>query len=436
MENNLKKVLIITSSFPPEGGGGVRRVLGYARYLSDYGWAPIILTPYKKAPLLPDGVEGRRWRGSGTVYYVPWLDIRGAINTLERFLPELRPGPERTFSSYLSANKTGLYPWLRSWLLVPDEYVTWLRPAAKKAGEVISRFHPKAMVTVGPSHVSHLVGLRVSRCNDLPWIADFKDPWADNPFIGYPSILHRRLNLRLEKKVLGACSMAITVSPSIRSGLERIHPGLRAEVLPNGFDPASFRKTGAGAEKGLPLRIIHAGLLYGSRTPFPFLEALKLLKARGVSPAELQATFLGAASGQTMAAVKREGLEEYVEVQGHVPHEKAVDTILAHDICLLLPGPGKGTITGKVFEYLAAGKPILCIGGRGGDLEGLLWETTGKRPFEINDPEGISLAVTEWIKEKGSKGTITGNVNRKRLQAYDRSVLTGRLAKWLDQLTT
>ncbi len=432
----MKKVLIITSCFPPEGGGGVRRVLGYARYLPEHGWQPVILTPLKKNPLFPDEAEGRRWQRSGWVYYTPWLDIRGAISAVEKFIPDLRPAPKKAFANYLTANKTGIYPWLRQWLLVPDEFITWLRPAVRRAMKIVASLRPEAVISMGPSHVSHMVGHYVAKKHGLAWIADFKDPWASNPFVSYPSSFHKRLNRHLERRVLETCSMAITVSKSICSGLQELAPGLQAEVLPNGYDPASFKGTSTQPEKELPLRIIHAGIFYGARTPFPFLEALKILKTRGVTPDEVKATFLGAATDQTRMAVEKTGLEDYVEVKGHVPHREAVEAIASHDVCLLLPGPGSGTITGKVFEYLAAGKPILCIGGKGGDLDNLLHDVINERPFDINATERAAKRILEWIHQKRAKGQVVAQVDEKRLATFDRSCLTSRLAGWLDQLTS
>ena len=265
---------------------------------------------------------------------------------------------------------------------------------------MIKELNINAVISIGPTHSTHLLAYNFTKKTHIPWIADFKDPWTANCFAKFPSGLHRAINYILEKKVLEKCSMALTVSESIGQDLTKINPRLHMEVLPNGFDPEDFSGLQDSRQRGIPLSVIHAGALYGKRTPHPFLKALCYLRHKGITHQEVKVTFLGAAEQATRKAVESFGLADFVNIQGHVPHNKAIDALNSHDIYLLLSGPGKSTITGKIFEYLAFKRPILCIGGTSGDLENLLLEIGVNHPYNENDTEDIGKKLFSWIQQK------------------------------------
>lgn len=431
MEMGLKKVLIITSSFPPEGGGGVRRVLGFVKHLPACGWRPIILVPDKKQALLRDSQTGVQ---EDDIERVEYFDLRSLINRLEQKLPVAAPDNKGPFSAYLTANKTGVYPWLRKWLLIPDEMICWLRPAKKAADEMVSRYSPDAILSIGPSHVSHLVGLHCHRKYSIPWLADFKDPWTGNPFVQFASPLHKLLNRFWEKRVLKNCQAVMTVSENISLDLQGIEKSKQPMVVPNGYDECDYVDIQCESEMRLPLRIIHAGMLYGARTPHDFFQVVGIMKEQGIGPDQLQITFLGGAEEQTRLMAKAVQVEEYIEVLGHVPHREALEMIGRKDVCLLIPGPGKGTITGKVFEYLALNKPVLSIGGKNGDLEKLLVSISGITPYSNGDHQGIAEHLRSMIEEKKTNGLLSAAIDRELLYEFERGRQTRRVSGLLHQI--
>ena len=431
----MKRVLLITSVFPPEGGGGIRRVSAYAKYLPENGWNPIVLTPLRKHLNFPDYDDEITCGNLCNVERPRWFDLQRLIFRLEENLPiEKFSAPTETTSPFIKPHKTGLYTLARKWILVPDELVSWLPTALKWGREKIRKLDVHAIISIGPSHSTHLLAYQFTKKSHVPWIADFKDPWTNNCFVSFPSSLHRAINCTLEKKVLEKCSMAITVSDAIGRDLMKINPRLRMALLPNGFDPEDFSGLQESRQRGIPLRVIHAGALYGKRNPQSFLKALCYLRERGITPQEIKVTFLGAAEKVTRKSVESLELDNFVTIRGHVPHHKAIDTLNAHDIYLLLPGPGKGTITGKLFEYLAFHRPILCVGGKGGGLESLLIEVGANRPYDENDMEGIGKMLISWIQHKKKGELIEGRVDQSRLSMFDRKVQVGRLAAWLSNL--
>ena len=233
----MNNVLIISPLFPPEGGGSTRRVCAYSKYLPRFGWTPIILTPSRKQFNFPDYTLFSEGDGSTRVIRPPYLDLQGVVRRIERHLPSPASSDPEKMSNYVRPLGTNLYPWLRRWLLMPDELITWIPEALRHGRKILSRLHPRAVISIGPNHSMHLLAHRLNKRVSIPWIADFKDPWTTNPFVDFASTFHRLANRLMEKLVLQSCSIALTVSGSIARDLKRIHPGLSVEVLPNGFDP-------------------------------------------------------------------------------------------------------------------------------------------------------------------------------------------------------
>jgi hypothetical protein len=394
-----------------------------------------VLTPLRQHLNFPDYGYRINSKKLCDVERPRWFDVQSLIFSLEKCLPSEKPSEQTdTFSPFIKSHKTGFYAWLRKWFLIPDELVTWLPTALKWGRKMVKELNINAVVSIGPTHSTHLLAYNLKKKTHIPWIADFKDPWTTNCFVKFPSNLHRMINYILEKKVLDECSMALTVSESIGRDLMKINPMLHMEVLPNGFDPEDFSGLQDIRQRGMPLSVIHAGAIYGKRIPHPFLKALCYLKHRGITHQEVKVTFLGAAEQATRKAVESFGLGDFVIIKGHVSHNKAIDVLNSHDIYLLLSGPGKGTITGKIFEYLPFKRPILCIGGTSGDLEKLLLEIGANHPFNENDTEGIGKKLFSLIQQKKKGELIDCKVDQSRLSAFDRKLQVSRLAEMLDNL--
>ena len=161
---------------------------------------------------------------------------------------------------------------------------------------------------------------------------------------------------------------------------------------------------------------------------------MQRLSNEGITSRELKVTLLGAGEKATEPMVEAFGVADLVEISGHMPHGAALEAISRHDICLLLPGPGRGTFTGKVFEYLAIKRPILCVGGRGGDLEKILCEVGGSPPFHETDTEGIGAQLLHWIAMKREGLRIEAGIQDEKLAMFNRKEQVRTLAGMLDRL--
>ncbi|WP_245837457.1 glycosyltransferase [Rubricoccus marinus] len=306
--------------------------------------------------------------------------------------------------------KLGL--WARANVFLPDARVGWVPFAVRAARERLARGDVGAMLTSGPPHSAHLVGLRLRRQRQalgIQWIADFRDPWTGITFYDELPMtpLARRLDHALERRVLREADRVITVSPTWGRDLEE-QGGLGSdsvEIIQNGFDPADF------ADVDEPVRtdafeIAHVGSLYGPRNPEGLWRAIADLRARGEVP-KLRVRLVGRVDGVVEASLAAHGLTEIVDRTPVVPHDEAVRAMARAGLLVLSIEPvrkDEGILTGKLYEYLASTRPVLALGPVGADADRLLRETGGGTLVARDDARGAAEVVREHYRawEAGS----------------------------------
>lgn len=375
-----KKVLIVAYYFPPIGGGGVQRALKMAKYLGEFGWQPYVLTvePEYHVSLdptlleqLPEGVVIERVKE-------PSLG-RKALRPAASASQELRSGeassPAQAGGGLLSRWKKRLLPMLKfvkRTMLIPDEQIVWL-PGAAKAGLRMMRQHGiDAVVTTSGPVTNHLVGLVLKRKLGKPWIADFRDPWTQN--MHSSTIAWRQwLEERLERMVHREADCLLTVTGSFADNFRRKFGDVlhRVEVIHNGFDLEDYRDlpTHRDDRESNECVFVYTGIFYRERNPRTLLRALKKLIDEGrVEADKVKLRFAGVFDypgySENIDCVRELQLEGQVEILGHLPHREALTVMKQADVLLLIgdTGPGSGDyIPGKLFEYIAVGRPILAL---------------------------------------------------------------------------
>lgn len=394
----VRRVLVVTYYFPPSGGPGVQRTLKTVRYLREAGFEPVVLTveagayPHLDASLeadVPEGVEVVRTAAPDPFALYARLSGRSRQDAV-------------TVGSVEAAGAAArLALWIRANVFLPDARVGWV-PFARRAArrllrEAARQYAPfAAVVTSGPPHSVHLVGLGLRRTG-VPWVADFRDPWTGiNFYEDLPmSRPARALDRRLERRVLRTADAVTTVSPTWARLLEReagLAPG-SVHVVHNGVDEADL-----AALDGVPVRddafvLAHVGSLYGTRNPTALWAALARLGAEGAVP-RIAVRLVGRVDEAALADARASGVP--VEVAPYVPHEAALREMAEAALLLLTvePFPAEaGMITGKLYEYLASGRPILGVGPAGGDAAALLAETGGGALLARDDVDGLAEAV-------------------------------------------
>jgi glycosyltransferase involved in cell wall biosynthesis len=367
------RVLLITYYFPPQAAVAVHRMIGLVRHLPRLGWEPTVLAPPS----------------------TPWEP------TDETLLARVPPGTEVVSVPFPCG---GVYRLIRR--LAPE--AAWLPRAARAANRVVRRLAPDMILTSGPPHCVHRLGLYLRRRWGLPWVADFRDAWVAG---GRPAreVWRHRLGRRWETATLREASALLANTPAVAAALRSAYGPLADKVMvaPNGFDPEDFPASAAAAAPAEgPRTLLHAGELYGGRDPRPLLDALCALQSAGPGGAPLfRLRLLGRSTGGAFdveAEVQRRGLAGVVEVTGQVVYRQALAEMAHADVLLVVTAPPQDRvgIPAKLYEYFGAGRPVLALAQPEGDVAWAL-RTSGltHRITPADDAAGISQALRELHAE-------------------------------------
>ena len=398
----IRRLLIVAYQFPPSAASGAFRLLGFARHLPKFGWGPVVVAP----PTLPWEPEDAQ------------LADRVPPETIVRRVPYPKGRVPALLSRVVG---TGV----------------WFPGAWAASGRAALEFRPDALLTSGPPHEVHLLGLALARRHRLPWVVDFRDPWVEGGSPGPARSRQARRAARLERAVVRRAGVVVANAPRVGDRLRRTYPASadKIAVVTNGYDPEDFDAPAGPRPSSGPPTIVHAGVLYLGRDPRPFLDALAGLGLEG-APA-VRARFLGQNADPAFDLedeVRRRGLGPAVDVVGQVSYRRVLDELVRADVLLLLDSPGRRDgVPAKVYEYIGAGRPILALAEPDGDLAWVLRESgLPHRIAPISDPAAIRLALLDLIDDPA--GRAAGPPPSRRDGPFTREHLAGRLGALLDRI--
>jgi glycosyltransferase involved in cell wall biosynthesis len=423
----MKKVLIITYYWPPSGGAGVQRWLKFAKFLPEYGWQPVILTVDPEYASYPQRDES----------LLAEVDPGSLVYTTKSFelynLYKLISGKKEVpYGGFANESKEGLLQkvskFLRGNFLLPDPRKGWNKYALKKAAELIRKFNIDTVVTTSPPHSTQLIGLKLKQKFNIRWIADLRDPWTDIYYYNQfkHTALARKIDLNFEREVVENADLLITVSEDVKrlfTEKSKLPIANKTVVIPNGYDEDDFR---IKPQKPNGKKVItYTGTI--SET----YDVSGLLKAIGNLDGKIRQDFLIRFVGKVPPVIVQnfESAGISVELTGYVDHSKSIEYLFLSDLLMMVVPRVKnnrGIITGKFFEYLASGKPVLAIGPVDGDLAGLIAETHCGRIFVYEDAVGIG----EFIQEQMINPKVESNPETSR--PYSRRNLTKKISELLD----
>lgn len=424
------RLLLVTYYFPPSGGAGVQRILKWTKYLRDFGVEPVVLTVEAGAyprldPTLLDDVPA-----GVAVHRTPTLDPFGLY---ARLTGRTRQEAVNETTGHIGEGDSvveRLARWVRGNLFIPDARVGWVPFAVARGRRLAAAGEVDAVLTSGPPHSVHLTGWGLQRLTGCPWIADLRDPWTD---ISYYDELPRAaaavaLDRALERAVLRHADAVVTVSPAwrdlLRAKVARA-PGA-FHVIHNGFDPADFEEGPAPPDRFV---LAHVGSLYGSRSPEALWEALARLHEQGAVP-RLRLRLVGRVGEDVLATLAAYGLEPILEHVPYRPHREAT-LEMQRATLLLLTMEGaqhyQGLITGKLYEYLAAGRSVLALGPPDGDAAALLRETDAGAVLPSDDTAAIVAYLREQY-ERWERGEALDGASAEAAAPYSRRVQAGEVA--------
>jgi glycosyltransferase involved in cell wall biosynthesis len=336
-----RRVLVVTYFFPPLGGGGVQRWLKLARYLPQHSWCPVILTVQESTSTFPQ-------RDASLAADMPaGLAVIRTASPLEKLVGTPR-----------------LPHMLRRCLKIPDPCWSWSVRALCRATRLARRGSVDAVITTSWPNSVHLVGYWLRKWYQIPWIADFRDPWTRNPLYQPPNRLRRRLERYWERRVLAwADHITITTYDVDHHFPQGVHAS-KVSTLLNGYDEADFQGVaGPAANSGLPFRIAYAGDLYDDAVTHHFLQGFEtFLRHHASAKDAIELVLAGAAHFDL-----RGDFTPYTRSLGYVSHAQAIRVMMSSHVLALLTrwGPYNpdydGQIPAKAYEYLRTGRPILHV---------------------------------------------------------------------------
>ena len=428
---HLKKVLIITYYWPPSGGSGVQRWLKFVKYLPAFGWEPHVLTPENPSFAVKDPSLEKDVPPEAEVMRLP---IWEPYNLFFRIAGLFGSKKQATPTAMVSSKNKGFFKtistWMRGNLLIPDPRIFWVRPAVNFLSDYVARNHIQVIVTTGPPHSIHLIGLKLKdKFPHLRWLADFRDPWTEWGMWDSLMVTNtvRRLHKRLESSVLRRADEIITITPFYVRRFEKIS-GRTVRLLTNGFDEDDFM--GMVYTRGDKFVIRHVGIINEKCDPRPFMSALKAeMDINADFSKDVQLEFIGEVHPDFRAFVSRDPVLARVTVfTGNVPHSSLISLYSSSSLLLLvLTGykDAKGFLPGKLFEYFASSIPVLGIGPTDGDAATLLRETGAGTMAASDDPEGIRSALRN--AHSGWQQSPAPQPNTYAVRRFSRKAITAEL---------
>jgi glycosyltransferase involved in cell wall biosynthesis len=439
-----KTVLVIDYFFPPLAGAGVQRTLGFVRYLTQFGWAPIVLTVqggdtnFYDASLvewIPSHVDVHRTASFEPIGLIRRLATKESLNG-DRQITELHLGAG-VFAPILRRLRQ-----LEYWLLFPDRHVGWIPFAIARIPRIRRRCPVDLVFSISTSVTSHVVGYAAKKMLRVPWVAEFQDPWADGSATRlFPSAVHQNLARRLEAMILrNADHVTVTADPLRRSFEQRNGRGLagKVTVIPSGYDPYAFDERLAVPRPRFC--VTHCGSFYAARSPVPFLEALgRCVREHPCLAEDLEVRLLGifdpALRALAVGVIERWGLRNVVRLEGAVSYTAGVRAVMSSDVLLLIADSGqwaRSTVPAKLYEYLAARKPVLAMLPDGPAAE-LLRKTNAGVIVAPGDIQAIKRAIWDLYR-RGKDGRLAAPVQNDLAEQYDWRTLAGRLAGVFDDV--
>lgn len=408
----MKRVLVISYYWPPSGGSGVQRWVKFAKYLPSMGWQPVIYTPENPELIAIDETLVSEIPSEVEVVKRHITEPYGILRGIKSIL--------RPSKATLSAQKGEVNPinsqkktlgqkislFIRGNFFIPDPRCWWIGPSVKFLKKYLADNPVDVIVSTGPPHSMHLIARKLSRETGLPWVADFRDPWTKMFYFKHLSLTGwaERRHEKLEKAVLDDATAVVAVSPLVQDEF-RAMTDTPVELITNGYDEDDFNVT---VERGTFFNVLHTGLFASDGDPEMLWKALSdISEADEEFRSQLRINLCGKTDPEVIASIKSAGLSDNLTDHGYCPHSQAV-AFQKQASLLILPlrkePEYRATLPGKLFEYLASGRPVLGIGQRDGAMARILDDTQVGITYDWNEYDQIrSFIEASWMAHKAGK---------------------------------
>jgi len=427
-----KKVLIITYYWPPSGGAGVQRWLKFVKYLRDFNWEPIVYTP--ENPEFPE-YDNSLQKDIPENISVLRTPVWEPYSAYKKFIGQNKD--KKINAGFLSEDtkpklSENISVWIRGNLFVPDARKFWIKPSKKFLSNYLENNHIDVIVSTGPPHSMHLIAMYLKKKFNIPWLADFRDPWTNIDF--YKDLKLTRFadkyHHKLERSVLQNADKVIVISDGMADDFKKIFDR-DYEIITNGFDPDDLNKD-EELSVDKKFSIAHIGSLVKTRNPIALWEVLKsLIESEPGFKDDLEIKLVGKVDVSVKHSIEQFGLNKFVNKIDYLQHNEVIKVHKQSQVLLLLINNtpnAKMILTGKFFEYLAAKRPIICIGPCDGDAAKILKQTNSGLISGFSDENKLKNNILEYYNLFKNKKLISESTG---IEKFSRKELTGKLAELL-----
>ena len=421
----MKKILIITYYWPPAGGPGVQRWLKFVKYFREFGIEPHVYIPENPDYPLTDKTLVEEISGDPVIVkhkiFEPYAFARLFS---KKHTEKISSGIITEKGQQNLVQKLLLY--VRGNFFIPDARLFWIKPSIKFLSDYLQEKDIDTIITTGPPHSLHLIGMELINKFEIKWYADFRDPWTQ---IGY----HQKLKLnersqrkheKLEKQVLNSATHIITTSFTTKEEFAKI-TSRPISVITNGFDKAHLQ-TG---ERDENFSVVHIGSLLSGRNPSNLWRVFsEIIEENETFKKFFKLKLIGTISEEVVKSITDHGLGQYLEVKGYVEHQEALELQRQAQVLLLIEIDSRdtrGIIPGKLFEYIAARRPVIAVGPEHWDVEKILKETGAGKTFNYSADKNIKNEILTYFQRYLSK-ELEPELND--INKYSRRYLTGKMA--------
>ncbi len=426
----MTKTLIITYYWPPAGGPGVQRWLHFANYFREYGVKPVVFIPENPSYPIIDNELLAKVLDSIEVIKFP-------IKEPYRFAKIFSKSKTKNISKGIIPKKNSsilekLLLYIRGNYFIPDARVAWVKPSITFLSDYISKNNIDVVITTGPPHSLHLIGLNLKEKQNIKWLADFRDPWTT---IHY----HKHLKLsnasakkhkELEKKVLKSADLITVTSPTTKKEFQVI-TDKPIEVVTNGFEKLNISEEKLDSK----FTISHIGSLLSGRNPKNLWETLAFICEENKDfTNDLKIRLIGATSDEVIKEIAKNKLSNNLETINYVSHPEALKIQRNTQILLLIESNTPETraiIPGKLFEYLAAQRPILAFGPKKSDIETIVSETNSGKFYTHQSTADLKVQILDWYNQFKENKLSVSTLN---IEKYSRKAISEKMANLVKEL--
>ncbi|MBS1558965.1 MAG: glycosyltransferase [Bacteroidetes bacterium] len=414
-----KKILILTYYWPPAGGIAVQRWVKLSKYLWRRGWQPVIYT-------VSNGNYPQRDQSMDKDVLPEITVIRKSIWEPHRLYQLISSRKSKSDTNEISQQKKSwigkISTWIRSNFFIPDARMFWIRPSVRFLKKYLKDNPVEAIISTGPPHSVHLIAMRLKQQLSIPWLADFRDPWTTMDY--YHDLLLTgladRQHHRLELEVLRGADAVTVVGERMKKEFEQKR-GSEVTIVTNGFDEEDFSGTTALDQD---FSLLYAGSFFNRINPVNLWKILgELKKEKHPLGHHLKIRIMGHVAEGVRQSIRENGLEAHLEMIPFQPHEVATREMKKAAVLLLgVDVRTKFVLTGKLFEYLGAQRPILAFGPTDGDAAKIISESGAGKMFSFEEQIKLKEHIAQLF-QYFQQGRLAGASNA--AQTYSHRSLAG-----------